>query len=158
MAADARAHLKTGCNIVVYSVDSEDIPSSCLIPPEELTRKKLVPDAIENQEYWALTDLHMQRDLLCVRDFSYEHTLAFSCMDSSGVRAVIKSVLPEFPLPDTDSTEQVYRAAMGYAHEHRLYGAEDEIWDSLAELPFAQKTAFSGLVLVPVLQEEELER
>lgn len=157
VAEEYRRDLTPGCRLAVYSIDSDDIDPSFLIFPEELFEKRLVPDAMENQEYWALEGLYMQRELVRVKDFSYEYTLAFSCMKSADVRTIIMGILPELTLPDTDSAEWLYQAATDYMREYGMYHEWDEIWDALAELPFAQKTEIYDLELVAV-QREDLER
>jgi hypothetical protein len=152
MASEYRHNLSFGSAITVYSIDTDSLAPDKLIYPEALVKSGLVPDAIENSEYWYLENISFTRKIMRVDSFEYNYEIALSCINISDIRDIIRTEIPELNLPTDASTQELYNIAMDYAHEHKMYDSEDNIWDRLAELPYAQKTSFSKLVLTPVAE------
>lgn len=114
------------------------LPLNKLITPEELYSSGKVPDALENREYWYCEELEGQPIKCKLTAVRRELTLAWTCIRSEQVHEVIQSLNPVYD-NQNDSSQSIYDTAIKYADEVADYNFEDDLWDALAILPWAQK-------------------
>lgn len=114
------------------------LPLNKLITPEELYSSGKVPDALENREYWYCKELDGQPVKYKITAMHREFTLAWTCIQPEQVHEVIQSLNPVYD-NQNDSSQSIYSTAIKYADEVEDYKFEDDLWDALAILPWAQK-------------------
>lgn len=119
-----------------------DIPktSKRLIKPSVLKQYNKVPDALENNEYWYLDKIAFKVYRCIIKSFDYDRDIAWTCLTTEQVRQTVYSICNKIKLERYKTPKSVYNAIMNYVHKHDLYDLEDDIWDAIVELPWAQKT------------------
>ena len=123
-----------------------DENSQFLIKPTYLYKRKLVPDALENNEYWYLRSLHCNTYLCRITRFDYEFDIAWTCIDFKDCKTIIQKYLPNFNIcKDIKNSKILYQSAMSYCDKHHLYNESDLIWDDIAMLPWAQTIKIHNL-------------
>lgn len=65
-------NLKPGDWIAVYELDTSNLNSRDIIPPEILQAEGLVPDAMDNQEYWILQPVTLETQLAEIQHIAYK--------------------------------------------------------------------------------------
>ena len=115
------------------------LPLHKLVTPEELYNTGRVPDALENREYWYCEELNGRPVKCKITAIHREFTLAWTCIRPEQVHEVIRSLNPVYD-NQNDSSQSIYNTAIKYADEVADYKFEDDLWDTLAMLPWAQKS------------------
>lgn len=131
--------IREGATFILREVDTKDLDKKLLIKPKELKEKGLVPDALENNEYWYLGKIKFNRVACKIVEFDAEIDLAWTCIPIKACRSVVKKYLPNFPVNRYKITKNLYESAMDYCNKHKLWNESDAIWDELAMVPWAQK-------------------
>lgn len=135
-----------GAEFVVHTVNMSDLQKSSLIVPERLVQSSLVPDALENNEYWYLLPVLSDRSVYRIEKFNAEMCLAWTCIKIEDCRRIVSKYLPDFPVNRYRNSHNLYEAAMAVCNERCLWDIEDAVWDELAELPWAQKVELKHVV------------
>jgi len=136
--------IKAGAQFILRVAD---IPKTNkrLIKPLALKQCNKVPDALENNEYWYLDKLTFKVYKCVINSFDYNRDIAWTCLTAEQVRHTVYGICNKIKLERYTISKSVYKAIMDYAHRHKLYGLEDDIWDAIVELPWAQKTIIYNL-------------
>lgn len=137
--------LYEGCYIVVRSVDENGLDPFKLVTPEELFDTGKVPDALENNEYWYLDEVAVNREIYMVEHFDYEHGIAFTCIRKDDMAALVEKYVPDRPFKRNEGMEQAYDRVVGYLQGNGMYEESDSFEDEVAELPWAQMVRISNL-------------
>lgn len=145
--ATGRRHIKKGAIITVRSVDSDELDKQFLLEPEVLRQRMLVPDALENNEYWYLGVVRFKHATYEIIDYTAEYDLAWTCINIEDCKRIINRYLQTFNTSVFNSSKEMYEAAMHYCDYYSLWNEQDKIWDDLAELPWAQKITINSLEL-----------
>lgn len=142
--ATCNRNIAVGKQFIVREVE---IPAnhSKLIHPKQLYRHKLVPDALENNEYWYLESIRCKVYLCTIQSFSYEHTVAWSCITAKQVREIIEKYTKCLNLSKYKKSITVYNAFCTWAEKEKQYKMEDDVWDDIVMLPWAQKTEIRNI-------------
>ena len=137
-------YIANGAKFIVREVN---IPknANALIHPNQLYKNNLVPDALENNEFWYLHSIKCKTYLCEIIHFDFEHDLAFSCIQANDARLIINKYVPELKLGRYKNSKNMYDAFCNYVNKHCLWNEFDSVWDDLAELPWAQTTKITGL-------------
>lgn len=146
IAAENRP-LCIGSCIIVREIDTDDLNNAKLLRPRELFEKGLVPDALENSEYWYLEPIQFKVYKCIVADFRAEYEIAWSCVSVARCREIITRRLPNFDTSTYKNPKAMYDAAMLECEHMSNYNAEDDIWDDLVSDPIAQKRGIYDLKL-----------
>lgn len=152
IASDNR-DIRVGVQIIVRSVDTKDLCKKTLVKPETLFRHRLVPDALENNEYWYLGSIKFETALYTIMDFEAEYELAWSLIDINYCREVVHRYLPNIQVNRYKIPKHLYDVAMEECNRTKNWDAEDKIWDALAEVKCAQKI---GIYNVKLKKEKTL--
>lgn len=139
--------IRVGAQIIVRSVDIKNLYKKLLVDPQTLFNKKLVPDALENNEYWYLSRVKFETALYIIMDFQVEYELAWSLIDINYCREVVHRYLPNIQVNRYKISENLYNAAMDECGRTNNWDAEDKIWDALAEIKSAQKVSIYNIKL-----------
>ena len=131
--------IREGATFILREVDTKYLDNKLLIKPKELKENGLVPDALENNEYWYIGKIMFNRKVCKIVKFSAEIDLAWTCIPIQSCKDIVKKYLPAFPVNRYKVSKNLYEAAMTYCNEHKLWNEEDAIWDDLAMVPWAQK-------------------
>lgn len=131
--------IATGSKFTVR--ESEITDSENLINPMQLFLSHKVPDALENMEYWYLKPLSVELHVYEIIECGFDYTISWSCIRPQDIRDIITQyTLDRFPQP---TSKQIYEAAM----KQLLPDVCDNVWEDLAELPWAQKIMVTKLVV-----------
>lgn len=131
--------VRTGTRIVVRSVDIRDLDRDKLLTPQQLFERKLVPDALENNEYWCLDTVRFKVGTYVIEDFDSEIDLAWSCISLEDCKRIVNKWMPQLKIGKFKIPKNLYTHAMQVADKFQMWDAQDGIWDDLAELNWAQK-------------------
>ena len=142
--------IREGATFILREVDTDKLDKRLLIKPKELKERGLVPDALENNEYWYLGKVNVESMACKIVEFDAEIDLAWACIPIQSCRAIVKKYLPKFAVNKYKITKNLYDAAMKYCSENKLYYAEDGIWDDLAMVPWAQKRKINYVKLLRI--------
>ena len=157
-----QATFRVGTPITVFTVilDRRD---QDLVSPQRLTKTGAVPDALENNEYWYLKPITVQGSKQIITDFSREFDIAWTALKAHDVLRIAIALALEYNVIERfrweeivgGSAREVYNSFLGQLpfvglNEAVCYAIEDEIWDRVAELPWAQLKRISNLVSKPV--------
>lgn len=121
--------------------------SKYLITPEKLKNTNKVPDALENKEYWYLKEIECTSTMLRIDDFDFDFDLAWSLIAPKDYKKIILNSVNELDLSKCNTSKEMYDTFSEYTNEKELYNEQDEVWDNLAELPWAQKISIYNLKL-----------
>lgn len=144
VAPDSR-DLHIGSIFRIRSVNTDHLDKDSILTPEELFKTSKVPDALQNQEYWYLKEVNITLHKVRVVDFSYWHAMAWKCIKYSDVEEIIRTL--KIPYQKHADAESLYNYANHYLNEKMEFDKMDELWESIAELPFAQRIALTKLKL-----------
>lgn len=146
IASDNR-DVRVGAQIIVRSVDTENLYKKILVEPQTLFRNRLVPDALENNEYWYLGRIKFETALYTIMDFHTEYELAWSLIDINYCRKVVHRYLPNIQVNRYKIPKNLYNAAMMECNRTKNWDAEDKIWDALVKVKCAQKIGIYDIKL-----------
>ena len=142
--------IRVGATLIIREVSLKNLDKKLLISPRELKERGLVPDALENNEFWYLGKVKFKCITCKIVDFDAEIDLAWTCIPIQSCREIIKKYIPKFPVYRYKITKNLYEAAMQYCNKHQLWDTEDNVWDELAMIPWAQKRSIEDLKLLRV--------
>lgn len=142
--------IRVGASIIVRKVDTKYLDTSLLIKPKELKERGLVPDALENNEYWYLSAVNVKCGKYQIVNFDAEIDLAWTCININDCKEIIRKYLPLLNIERYRNTKNLYEYAMCYCNKYRLYDIQDIIWDELAMLPWAQKRSINKVQLIKI--------
>lgn len=138
------------------TVDDDD---PYLIYPNELYDKGLVPDALENEEYWLTRPVYLTANILEIEKISSERIFAWTCISFEDVASIIKSISKDFMYEEiirtSQSPEECYVRTMNYADNIKDYKMIDECYDEIASLHWATKREISYLETKLIYSFEE---
>lgn len=143
-------NIKVGVVIVVRSIDIEKLDRKLLICPAELKQRGYVPDALENNEFWYLGNIQFEYQKYRIMGFDAEVDLAWTCIPIQNCKEVVKHYIPDFPVNRYKITYNLYKAAMEYCNQHKMYDIEDIIWEDLSIVPWAQKRSIKHVDLMRI--------
>lgn len=147
--------LHTDCLIVVRQVDETDLKPSKIVTDQELFDTKKVPDALENHEYWYLDEVDVVREVYRIKDFTFEYTVAFTCVVRDDLAALMEKYNPGSPIRKNETVEQAYNRTLVELYEKGMYEEGDLFESRVIELPWARKLKITGLVMEKVTTKEE---
>lgn len=132
---------RNACKYAEFLIRSIEINVEECVSPQELFDKKLVPDALENQEYWVLHPVFCDVYKCVLLDFDHEFAIAWSCINKDDCIRIISSNSDW--VGDTSGTsEDIYHRFCRWTQETKNWNAEDKVWDALVMLPWAQLSKF----------------
>lgn len=106
-----------------------------LVYPKELYDKELVPDALENEEYWLTRPVNLTADILEIKKISSEIIFAWTCISLEDVASIIKSISKNFIYEEiiktSQSSEECYARTMNYADNINDYQMLAECYDKI---------------------------
>lgn len=130
----------SGERFTVYEVDIS-LASEKLIRPDELNLRGLVPDSMENEEYWYLSSLTMKAKRCEILGFCGYHDIAWSCVNESDMleneNPRLKGSISSINTARRTSFEiysEVSKCAGGLREDIFI----DDFWDNIIELSWAQ--------------------
>lgn len=137
--------------ITVYKLEVEPNDSS-LISPKVLYHSGKVPDALENQEYWYLKEVSLIGEHRIITHQDYELSLAWSVIKMQDVIKIVQSIIDANFL-DVDlnvfvsekDANAIYRTFCQWLDRNGFYSLEDELYDMVSELPWAQLKVLNRL-------------
>lgn len=136
--------MRVGAEIIVRSVPTKELRSSYLINYLYLFYTAKVMDAYETHEFWYLDNLDTKVEKYIVRDFDYEHTINWSCIN----KARMRDVLSQCGIEACGITaEDMYRNASALLMKKELYDDYDELDDKIAMIPWARGLSFKNVQL-----------
>lgn len=146
--------LYAGSVFTVYQAEI-DLASKNLLKPSELYQTGMVPDNLENEEYWYLAEIVMAGQQYKIIDFDGCCDIAWSCVKRCDVVQILRQLLNKestevqqavAPLFCENQTSfELYNAVARCAEKLRAYDFVDKLWDEIAELPWAQKYMISKI-------------
>lgn len=137
--------LHIGSIFRIRSVNTAHLDNNSILTPEELFKTSKVPDALQNREYWYLKEVSITLHKVRVVDFSYEHAIAWKCVKYSDVEEIVRIL--KIPYQKHADAESLYNYANHYLNDKLEFDKMDDLWDSIAELLFAQRIALTKLKL-----------
>lgn len=142
--------VRVGADLIVREVELKDLNEELLISPKELKEKGLVPDALENNEFWYLGDVKFRCITCRIVEFDASIDLAWTCIPIQNCIEIVKKYIPKFPVYRYKITKNLYESAMQYCNKHQLWDIGDNIWDDLAMVPWAQKRGINSVKLLKI--------
>lgn len=146
--------------ITLYKVDTKHLDKKCLVTPEQLAGQGLVIDALENREYWYTKPLKLKGKYFQVKGMNLEFELAWTVIKRDDIITLIKKCLIKNKIimskQDINkifsykTSYGVYQAFMRELNKRQLWDQEDEFYDSVAELHWAQIKKISNVQLLAI--------
>lgn len=115
-----------------------------IVTPTKLFNSKYVPDALENKEYWCLKTTKCRLYIYQINDFNYEFDLAWTCIPLSGCVEIL-SKYANITYTKCKTAKAAWNKFCLYTEKYRLWNEQDNAWDDLAMLPYAQATKIYNL-------------
>lgn len=143
-----------GTLITVYKFCIEDTDPS-LVPPMELFITNKVPDALENQEYWYLKPVTLEASYDVIIERVREFDIAWTTIPQQTMLNIAHSSIERNHLDIDESTfkdmtsKEIYSKVATYLNTMKLWDEEDVLYDSVAELPWAQIKRLTSVETVP---------
>lgn len=92
--------IRVGATLIIREVNLKNLNKKLLISPRELKERGLVPDALENNEFWYLGKVKFKCITCKIVDFDAEIDLAWTCIPIQSCREIIKKYIPSFQFID----------------------------------------------------------
>lgn len=123
-----------------------------IISPRTLYNRKLVPDALENNEYWCLKPITMDSNIYEVRDIGIEFDLAWTTISIIDVILATNNALKNNTQTinidnSIKNSYKLYENIINQMTQKHMWEEIDAVWDNLAELPWAQIKRISNINL-----------
>lgn len=159
MSSDFRhAYLAKGALITVWAVDTDELLEGSVVTPSELTYSNKVPDALDNGEYWVTIPLNLKGKRLKIIDYSYQFSVNYNALNLQSIIDIAYECLPEKFREEflqsfdraTCSNKEICDRFYDITNRESLYNEEDEFWDSIVEMDWAQGFKFTKLELEEV--------
>lgn len=142
--AHCNREVTKGVKFIVREIEVHDKESG-VIGPKVLKNKGLVPDALENNEYWILKPVQCKVYKCILGKFDYDFTLAWTCISREQCLNIISKYTSIDKFRKYRKSETVYMAFCIWANKNREDDIFDAVWEDLAQLPWAQKTELTHL-------------
>lgn len=136
--------VEIGAHFILRVVDISKNDTNLIIPIL-LKQSNKVPDALENSEYWYLKPKKAKVYLCEIQDFSYERGIAWTCITPEQCRNTIYKHFTGIKLERFKSSEVIFNNFVRYTNKHHLWDLQDEVWEDMIELPWAQKTTIYNM-------------
>lgn len=133
---------RSGMQFRVYKFRVDRRSKLRFIEPMTLFKNGLVPDAIENHEYWCLDDITMSSKIYEIEKVSIDFDLAWSVISAEQIIKITKHILGD-KLKDIKisrnykDSKDLYNMIAHQLDELHYYNECDDLWEGLAELPWA---------------------
>ena len=142
--------------VYTFEVDEQD-PS--LVTPEHLFAASMVPDVLENQEYWYTKEVSLTGEYRVTTMLRREFSLAWTRIGVQDVQKLVQSIVEEnnlsFSMNDSfKNSEQLYNAFAVWLDKNELYNLSDLFYDKIAELPWAQLREIKEVQTIPYKGEK----
>lgn len=142
--------------VYTFEVDEQD---SNLVTPAFLFAANMVPDALENQEYWYTKEVSLTGERRVTTMLRREFSLAWSRINVQDVQKLVQSMIGEnnlsFSMNDSiANSEQLYNAFAVWLDKNELYNLSDLFYDKIAELPWAQLREITDVQTIPYKGEK----
>lgn len=129
-----------------FRVFEADLDYKELVKPEELVKRGLVPDALENREYWYLKEIELDSTIWEVKDVDRSFELAWSCIQIEDVVKLVR----EYGCNSIGTTaEEIYYNAIRELDERQDWDNSDNLFYDVAELPNADITIIHSCTFRP---------
>lgn len=138
--------IKVGAKFLLRVVDINTSRKK-LVSPSTLKSSGKVYDALENNEYWYKDRIACELYLCEIKSFDYSYELAWTCIKAKDCKDIIKRYIKNFDFKGCTSSRDCFRKFADFVDKYSLYDIYDNVWDDLAELPWAQKVEISKLEL-----------
>lgn len=147
--------ISVGTEIIVYEAEIDENDYD-LVYPDEI--RDYVPDALENDEFWYTKDLYMTGYVAKIKDIKSNYELAFTAVDEDDFICNMLDVIAdkgykyleeisEIMMDEELSLEDRYYESSDILYNAREYSLQDEIFDSVAQVSWAQALKIKNLEL-----------
>lgn len=138
--------LQIGKRIRVYKIRVDARNISKFVHYTTLFNKELVPDALENHEYWCTSEITMDSDVYTVEDARIDFDIAWTVISKQQVLNILAYLNNkshgnlDYVWIDNNlkTSKELYESIVIQMDKHGDYDSEDDMWDCIAELPWAQ--------------------
>lgn len=117
---------------------------SYLVSPKTLRDSGLVPDALENNEYWYKQPIECEISLCEIKNIDCSFEIAWTCISQESCLSIVSKYVPEALFSKANSSEETYDIFTEWCNQHQKWDEMDQAWDELVELPWAQLTKVSN--------------
>lgn len=121
----------------VAQIDNED---QDLISPEKLKAWGLVPDALENHEYWYTAPLQTTDYICTINDIDTDMATAWSCINFEDCFNIVTKYAPEHIFKYCTTAQELWDVFSDWCSKTKSWRAFDEADEEILELPWAQIT------------------
>lgn len=111
-----------------------------LVFPETLRDKGLVPDAMENNEYWYTQPVECRTFLCMIKEMECSFEMAWTCITKEDCLDIVSKYAPKTLFEKATESEEIYNIFYDWCNHHHKWDEMDDAWEALAELPWAQIT------------------
>ena len=139
--------LESGTRVVIRKVYVDENDKN-LIKPQELFELGLVPDALENHEFWYLNPIECQTAIATIENVETEFDIAWSCVPLKECQAIISKYTKDIHVEKFGSSFALYNAFHQWASKHEKYAELDDVWDEIVEIPWSQIVRINEVSLV----------
>lgn len=151
--AERDRDLKIGAKFFVYELEVDENDTN-LITPKELFTKGYVVDALENKEYWYLKEITLVAKEYKVKDFDVEYDFAWSVIDPIEIKEIainstqIKPTIQKIINTQYKDSKEIYDDLYILAEENKCFNFIDDLYEQIAEIPWAQITRIDRLNII----------
>lgn len=142
--------MHTGVHFVSRRVLVKDLNANSIYTPQYLSSSKRVPDAMATQEYWCCEEVTVVRKVYKVLSFQFERVINWACLTPQQVLNAAVKFVSANRLPAGASPLKVYKCALAILESQEDYDAVDDLYDAIADLPWAQGVHFTDLEIEEV--------
>lgn len=137
--------LYSGAEIVIRSIDTNQLKKQLISTPLELFKQRLVPDAIENQEYWYKNKITCNIAIKKIKTFDFHHDLAWSCVPLKCIQDIVQCYTKDINTHTFETAKELYTAFIKHAEHNELWDDIDDIWDDITTLTWSQMTVIENV-------------
>lgn len=137
--ASQHRRLRVGTEIVIRSINTDQLNPILITTPNELFIQQLVPDAIENQEYWYEDEIMCNLAIEKIKYFDFYQDLAWSCIAIEYVQDIVQCYTEDINVNAFKTAKSLYNAFIEYAEQNERWQDIDDIWNDIATLTWSQK-------------------
>lgn len=149
--ASSHKELEEGVRFLVREVEMDENDSH-LVSPKILRDSGLVPDALENNEYWYKQPVECSVFLCSIKEIECSFEIAWTCIPKDDCIEIVSKYAPETLFLKAVSSEEAYDIFYKWCNQFHKWEEMDYAWEELAELPWAQ------LIKVSNFEYEVLEK
>lgn len=132
--------------IIVRCVSTACLKPEHIVTPQELMDKKLVPDALENQEYWYKDAINCDIIHKTIKNYDCEYDIAWSCINLNDVKNIIEQYTTTICIDQFKTAKSLYEAFIQAAEQKEQWSNIDYVWEEIVELPWAQCVHVKNIV------------